>query len=178
MFGSRDVADSVEFKRIMNRDAEYQEQLLTGKEFKWRDYKDAAFFDEWIANIDRHVGNILYDKLTKEFWLIDHSDALTGTEWHLFGLSDAAGTHNKNELLDPIAEKLPVHVRYQWRKYVIDLVNDKYRKTPVSSLEQNGHLKTVADGIDIQQVPEFIRDRVLHVISLVSAKLGLPELKL
>ena len=171
MFGSRD-ADSVQFYDIVNRDAEYAEQLL----MKWKDYKDVAFFDEWIANIDRHAGNILYNGRSG-FWLIDHSHALTGGEWHLFGLNDATGTHD-NKLLDPIAEELTEHVRYQWRKYVIDLVDKKYDKTPVSSLEENGYLKNVADDIDIQQVLKFVSDRVPHVVSLVCKKLGLPELKL
>lgn len=36
---------------------------------------DAIAFDEWIANQDRHVGNILYDG-GKEYMLIDNNLAM------------------------------------------------------------------------------------------------------
>jgi len=42
---------------------------------KWKDLVRAACFDEWIANCDRHAGNLLYDG-DAEFWLIDHGLAI------------------------------------------------------------------------------------------------------
>lgn len=41
----------------------------------WVGLVPAACFDEWIANPDRHAGNILFDG-KDEFWLIDHGLAL------------------------------------------------------------------------------------------------------
>ena len=37
----------------------------------WRHLVPAACFDEWIANCDRHQGNLLYGG-EGEFWMIDH----------------------------------------------------------------------------------------------------------
>ncbi len=37
----------------------------------WEKLADSAAFDEWIANPDRHGGNLLTDG-SGEFWLIDH----------------------------------------------------------------------------------------------------------
>jgi hypothetical protein len=41
----------------------------------WAGLVPAACFDEWIANPDRHAGNILFDG-KDEFWLIDHGLAI------------------------------------------------------------------------------------------------------
>jgi hypothetical protein len=41
---------------------------------RWAELPKACVFDEWIANEDRHDGNILTNGL--EFWLIDHGLAL------------------------------------------------------------------------------------------------------
>lgn len=37
-------------------------------------------FDSWIANTDRHMGNLLIDG-PDMFWLIDHGHAFTGPAW-------------------------------------------------------------------------------------------------
>lgn len=44
----------------------------------WPLVMPAACFDEWIANTDRHAGNVLHDGAVG-FWLIDHGLALPAT---------------------------------------------------------------------------------------------------
>lgn len=46
----------------------------------WLDVHQAAVFDEWIANQDRHPGNLLYDG-AGNFWLLDHAYAFGGPNW-------------------------------------------------------------------------------------------------
>ncbi|MBK0014036.1 hypothetical protein IAE56_16840 [Stenotrophomonas sp. S41] len=41
---------------------------------EWAKVVDAACFDEWIGNCDRHPGNLIYDG--QGFWLIDHDKAM------------------------------------------------------------------------------------------------------
>lgn len=41
----------------------------------WEHLLPAACFDEWIANYDRHLGNLLYNG-DGDFWLIDHGLAV------------------------------------------------------------------------------------------------------
>lgn len=41
----------------------------------WKQLVPSACFDEWIANPDRHAGNLLHDGKAG-FWLIDHDAAL------------------------------------------------------------------------------------------------------
>ncbi len=45
---------------------------------EWPHLVPTASFDDWIANPDRHVGNLLFDG-TAQFWLIDHGLALAAT---------------------------------------------------------------------------------------------------
>ena len=47
---------------------------------KWKQLDDAVFFDEWIANGDRHIGNLLFDGRGRYF-LIDHGHSFTGPNW-------------------------------------------------------------------------------------------------
>lgn len=42
---------------------------------RWKNLVQSACFDEWIANCDRHQGNLLFDG-DDQFWLIDHDLAL------------------------------------------------------------------------------------------------------
>ncbi len=42
---------------------------------QWSKLASAACFDEWIANCDRHPGNLLFDG-RRNFWLIDHDRAM------------------------------------------------------------------------------------------------------
>ena len=46
----------------------------------WSKWPEAACFDDWIANADRHPGNLLVGG-PGEVWLIDHSHAFTGDKW-------------------------------------------------------------------------------------------------
>lgn len=50
------------------------QDMIMGFLSRWAELPKASVFDEWIANYDRHGGNILTNGL--EFWLIDHGLAL------------------------------------------------------------------------------------------------------
>lgn len=58
-------------------------------------------FDTWIANIDRHCGNLLYDG-DKKFWLIDHGHSFSGPDWPHRSLNPSGGYQNRlKEWLTP-----------------------------------------------------------------------------
>lgn len=69
-FGSESV-DNPDLKQWLNKDADSTAKQLLG----WAKLLDAGCFDEWVANYDRHGGNILYGG-GQNFALIDHSEAL------------------------------------------------------------------------------------------------------
>jgi hypothetical protein len=60
----------------------------------WPDYGAAFSFDTWVANIDRHAGNLLIDG-AGEIWLIDHGYALTGPDWKPSDLVSNARFRNR-----------------------------------------------------------------------------------
>ena len=47
---------------------------------KWADLGRLYAFDAWIANIDRHCGNLLFGN-PGDAWLIDHGHSFTGPAW-------------------------------------------------------------------------------------------------
>lgn len=47
---------------------------------KWGDLGHLYAYDAWIANIDRHPGNLLLGG-KDEVWLIDHGHSFTGPNW-------------------------------------------------------------------------------------------------
>lgn len=69
-FGSESV-ENPDLKQWLSNDAENTAHHL----LNWAKLLDAGCFDEWVANADRHGGNILYGG-GKNFALIDHSEAM------------------------------------------------------------------------------------------------------
>lgn len=69
-FGSESVANP-DLKHWMEKDVERAIFSLS----TWSKLLDAGCFDEWIANADRHGGNLLYGG-GSDFALVDHSEAL------------------------------------------------------------------------------------------------------
>jgi hypothetical protein len=46
----------------------------------WKEWPEVAAFDDWIANADRHPGNLLVGGVG-DVWVVDHSHAFTGCAW-------------------------------------------------------------------------------------------------
>jgi hypothetical protein len=72
LFGSVDIEHPNLTRHLRHIDSETLRRRL----LQWRSFAAAGLFDEWIANADRHPGNILHDG-GAGFWLIDHDQALT-----------------------------------------------------------------------------------------------------
>lgn len=64
----------------------------------WPHFAGAVAFDEWIANVDRHCGNLLLSGA--DFWLIDHSHVLTGNSWLPSTLVAQAGSCLRNQITE------------------------------------------------------------------------------
>lgn len=46
----------------------------------WSKKSELYGFDTWVANVDRHIGNILFGS-NNEIWLIDHGRCFTKEDW-------------------------------------------------------------------------------------------------
>ena len=60
-------------------------QAATG----WGGYHLTGSFDEWVANIDRRLHNLIYDPTDRDFWLIDHAHAFGSPTWETDHLTNA-----------------------------------------------------------------------------------------
>lgn len=65
---------------------------------KWEHLIPVATFDEWMANRDRNLSNIIYT--SNVLWIIDHAEAFHGSARGLFGLGDLVGDSASNILGD------------------------------------------------------------------------------
>ncbi|QGQ69808.1 hypothetical protein [Halomonas sp. PA16-9] len=50
--------------------------------FEWSRIEDVLAFDDWIANGDRNIGNVVIAG-SSSYYLIDHSDALVKSNWSI-----------------------------------------------------------------------------------------------
>lgn len=84
--GNRLVFVSVDVK-VPNVTVRYQQvsdpaakSELMKRVLDWSELGRLYAFDAWIANIDRHPGNLLLGN-ADEFWLIDHGHSFSGPAW-------------------------------------------------------------------------------------------------
>lgn len=60
----------------------------------WSELGRLYAFDAWIANTDRHQGNLLFGS-PSEAWLIDHGHSFTGPTWKPADLNPASDVPNR-----------------------------------------------------------------------------------
>jgi hypothetical protein len=83
--GDRLVFASVDVKvpniTFRARGANPNEQAQLWRDIiEWGDLGNLYAFDSWIANIDRHPGNLLFGG-RNQIWLIDHGQSFSGPAW-------------------------------------------------------------------------------------------------
>lgn len=109
LFGSEELSHP-DLKR-----AELSTYLMTILLSDWPRLPLATVFDEWIANPDRHGGNLLWDG-NGEFWLIDHGLALADAlppeqklKNYLLDFATALADNDlkKQKLLNQLAQNIP-----------------------------------------------------------------------
>lgn len=156
-FGSESVANP-DLKHWMERDVEGAIISLA----KWSKLLDAGCFDEWVANADRHGGNLLYGG-GSDFALVDHSEALP------YGLShpDPALANN---LLLLAAEKKSA-------KQLEDLFNKAKKATQHYGDAQvhdsiRGILTGVCDHKTVDSLLAFLHQRIESLLMLISSRIG------
>lgn len=132
----------------------------------WKGMPAAVALDEWIANVDRHAGNLLVSG-SGDFWLIDHSHVLTGSTWDPPVLKTQEATAFANQLAVMAATGMSVAERIAARNAsqqdarshgLIDL--DKlFACFPVSKL---------LPGSDLSVAREFLANRCGHTNLLLA----------
>lgn len=164
-FASEDVGHPSMKRLVANQVAGVQDKL-TQKYLRWDGFKDATIFDEWIANSDRNIGNLLFDG--REFYLIDHSHAFTGSKWQMADLKPEAIV--KNVWLDILNPILTWQERSQWKDQA-DLARLKYQCIPLDAIGEKTQANRYATVEQAAVVAQFIRKRADLILQLICSRL-------
>jgi hypothetical protein len=167
IYGSIDVGFP-SLKRRMKDDAGFLAILLNS----WKEWDEATVFDEWIANPDRHAGNLLIETADK-VWLIDHSHALTGPAWIADALEPSVMV--RNQLADHFFRDLTLPDRMAVRKKTVALASLFELVDPVEAIEAC-RLDGLVSSHERDALIAFIRNRVTKLITLISSRLGIPDM--
>lgn len=136
----------------------------------WEYLGDAAAIDTWVANVDRHMGNLLYGG-EDEFWLIDHGHCFGGPEGWL------------KEPLDPsenfvckLSAKVRSHLSSNQQKLIYDKVIKLHKKIENISLRtiiSQSKGKANGDKTSCRNIEEFLIDRIKHIKSIAGGNLNI-----
>lgn len=135
----------------------------------WSEIGSLYGFDTWIANTDRHAGNLLFSG-HQEIWLIDHGHSFTGPEWEPVHLRpDEQYANRLSEWLTPMMSE-------DQRRDLAAPASTLPGRLETVELSRLGELNHVADLLtagDFDALVDFLDARVRHVPRLASEALGL-----
>ena len=167
-FGSED-AQCPSFRQIFN--ATPNKNAVWNMLLTWPGFKETAWFDEWIANDDRNVGNVLWDGT--ECWLIDHSHALTGPDWTANDLRHGKKVGNRF-LSDRHVKEMTSTVKDAWK----DLAGSeclRYQGIVIDNLKEWGATEEYATDEQVIFVIDFLKKRAENFFNLACDRLDIPR---
>lgn len=168
IFASADVGRPSLKRRLTEGGAQFLDGLLT----TWKQWDAASIFDEWIANPDRHPGNLLIEGPDK-VWLIDHSHALTGPGWAAVDLVPERAV--RNQVADNCFPRLTLPERMAVRAKAAQL-SSVFGLVPPDSALAACHAAQLLSPGDLEAVRTFVGERVGKLFDLASARLGIPNM--
>jgi len=139
---------------------------------QWNKLGDLYAFDAWIANTDRHPGNLLIEG-PSNIWMIDHGHAFTGPDW-------------KPKDLDPVAEYR--NALYGWLTNYLSPTDksDKGKDVGVfaTKIARVGIPQAMNDSLVplllkpevAEAIKDFLMQRVQYVPNQAKKALGMPVL--
>lgn len=138
----------------------------------WKQWDAATIFDEWIANPDRHAGNLLIGG-PDQVWLIDHGHALTGPRWTAQDLIPERVV--RNQIADSFFPNLTLPERIAMRAKAGELSGVFGLVSTESTLAACCAAQLLSPR-DLEAVRIFVGERVGKLFDLVSSRLGIPNM--
>ncbi|MCK9468233.1 MAG: hypothetical protein M0Q49_02345 [Porticoccaceae bacterium] len=167
-FASRQVADDA---------ITVESSIRTGRAARilqrWTRFNAAVAFDEWVANEDRNLGNLVYSPRHDDIALIDHGRALAMTESRLFGLKNPA-VQVANRLIDEV--QLNLSQRMALRKAAQELM-EHCQLVDFSALPWQQIESLVRPALAPEDVTCFLRQRIHLTVSLLCHRIGISEIQ-
>lgn len=140
----------------------------------WPHWYSAAAFDDWIANADRHPGNLLVGG-PGEAWLIDHSHAFTGDKWQALNLRPDVVTGNQ------LGQAMGLWLNPPEKALAMQACHTAVQHFSSVDTVQAGrlaHVMTQLSVSDLDALTKFVTERVHSVALRIGSILGIPGLPL
>lgn len=153
--------------RFTGHAPEVQIELLTSVA-AWPLFGQACAFDTWIANIDRHMGNLLYAGHASVL-LIDHGRILTGSEWLAADLR--WDHHYQNRLVERVRPYMDV-AQIERAKKEVNKFELAATTIDVEEVIHMSHIASLLDPEDVDAVRGFLRDRLCVIAHYATGDLG------
>ncbi len=165
-FASRQVSDDA-----ISIDALIKRRQAEPMMRRWKDARRVMVFDEWIANEDRHAGNLVYSPEHQDIALIDHGRALVMSQWQLFG-PQSPSISVANTLVDGL--RLNHTEQLALRSIACDLMAG-CQLIDFSTIPWPQFAR-VHPAINPKDVTSFLQQRIHFTVSLLCHRIGIPEL--
>lgn len=160
---------NIQFRCLADPSAELR---LLGALAAWPPLGRLYGFDTWIANIDRHAGNLLFGA-GADVWLIDHGWAFTGPAWEATALSAASDyRHRLREWLTP---RLSEAAR-EMRARQVGNLESELRSIDIEAAIKGSCAELLLAADDVEALDMFLRARIGHVVRLARNALEVPAL--
>lgn len=166
IYGCAEIQGADTFARFVRRTGQAIPPLL----LRWSELWRTTWFDEWVANSDRNLENILVVDRGK-FWLIDHDQAFAGANWPLFPLEPDA--QYANILFDCAAPDLTAATQHAARQAAQQCALD-YARTVPPAIDPIG----LMGDSEARDATDFLRHRAPRVPDLACLRLPEPQQKL
>lgn len=135
----------------------------------WPKLGDLYAFDAWIANTDRHPGNLLLSA-SDEIWLIDHGHSFTGPNWEPTDLVPDASYPNR--LTEWVTPFLDAEQRERRASEVSGIVK-AFEATDVGSARTSSKIDVLRSGEHGDAVETYLKERTAKVGNHATRALGM-----
>jgi len=142
---------------------------ILGELIDWRQLGSLYAFDAWVANVDRHPGNLLLGG-QGEIWLIDHGYCLSGPNWAAIDL--VPNIAYRNRLSEWLTGCLTPSQRNSRISEADDLMATA-KTIDLAELPENSHAVDFLSDADLKAAQDFLSERINYIPQEAGRALGL-----
>lgn len=168
--GTRDIGGTT-FAQLLTSNEQAHLPLL----MRWPELSKVAAFDEWLANVDRNMGNLLY--VAQTLHIIDHAEAFGGSARELFPLHELTEMAFENKL-GRVMQALDASHRDKALRELQQWIAASVGGIDLADMVQGAVTEALCQPQERSELVDFIRIRLTLTHQLLCTRLGHPQLAL